>query len=272
MKKVITSFVLLVLTCSMCFSADKCSKEYLQNNKHIALMNPVAESFAERIIKSTLQKETGGKYKVKFDGYTVSSMKKGVFKNLEITGENVKAEDITIPYVHLKTLTDYNYVDYTKNPVEFKSDMQFVYDMLLSQDSLNAALKNANYRNVISNINKVAYPMFEVKGVSTKILNNKLYILTEYNFPIAPSPKNKIFIASSDFEVKNGKIRAVNVNLDSAYGKISLNKVANMLNLLNPLEFTMQLLENKECRTNVENVNIVDNKVKIDGKISIKGD
>ena len=45
-----------------------------------------------------------------------------------------------------------------------------------------------------------------------------------------------------------------------------------MLNLLNPLEFTMQLLETKECRANVENVNIVDNKVKVDGKIFIKGD
>ena len=103
-------------------------------------------------------------------------------------------------------------------------------------------------------------------------LNNKLYILTEYNFPIAPSARNKVFVASSDFEVRNGKIRAVNVNLDSAYGKISLNKVANMLNLLNPLEFTMQLLETKECSANVENVNIVDNKVKVDGKIFIKGD
>ena len=219
-----------------------------------------------------LKKEKGGKYKVKFDGYTLSSMKKGVFKNLEITGENVKSADITIPYVHLKSLTDYNYVDYTQNPITFKSDMKFEYDMLLSQDSLNAALKNPNYKNVIDNINKIAYPMFEIKDVNTKILNNKLYILTEYNFPIAPFPKNKIFVASSDFEVRNGKIRAVNVNLDSAYGKISLNKVANMLNLLNPLEFTMQLLETKECSANVENVNIVDNKVKVDGKIFIKGD
>lgn len=272
MKKIILVLMLISLTAGMGFAADKCSKEYLQNNKHFAIMNPVAESVAEHVIKSGLKKETGGKYKVKFDGYTVSSMKKGVFKNLEITGENIKSEDITIPYIHLKSLTDYNYVDYTKDPIEFKSDMKFAYDMLLSQDSLNTALKSPNYKNVIDNINKIAHPMFEVKGVSTKILNNKLYILTEYNFPIAPSARNKVFVASSDFEVRNGKIRAVNVNLDSAYGKISLNKVANMLNLLNPLEFTMQLLETKECSANVENVNIVDNKVKVDGKIFIKGD
>lgn len=109
-------------------------------------------------------------------------------------------------------------------------------------------------------------------GVSTKIRNNKLYILTEYNFPIAPSSRNKVFVASSDFKVQNGKIRAINVKLDSAYGKISLDKVANLLNLLNPLEFTMEILDSKKCNANIENVNIVDNKVKIDGKIFVEGD
>ena len=272
MKKILLVFILMLFAVNTGFAADKYSKDYLQNHRHFAIMNPIAESMAEHIIKSSLKKETGGKYKVKFDGYTVSSMKKGIFKNLEITGTDIVSEGITIPYVHLKSLTDYNYVDYTKDPVEFKSDMKFKYEMMLSDESMNTALKHSNYKAVLDNINNIAYPMFEVKGVSTKIMNNQLYILTEYNFPIAPSPKNKVFVASSGFNVKNGKIRAANVKLNSAYGNISLNKVANMLNLLNPLEFTLARLESKECDANVENVNIVDNKVKIDGKIIVKGD
>ena len=272
MKKTILTFILILLTINAGFTADKYSKEYLQNHKHFAIMNPFAESVAEHAIKSSLKKETGGKYNVKFDGYTISSMKKGIFKNLEITGKNITSEGIEIPYIYLKTLTDYNYVDYTKDPVEFKSDMKFQYEMDLTADSMNTALKHSNYNAVLDNINNIAYPLFQVKGVSTKIINNQLYILTEYNFPIAPSPKNKVFVASSDFVVKNGKIRAANVKLNSAYGHLSLNKVANLLNLLNPLEFTMELLETKQCDINVENVNIVDNKVKIDGKIFVKGD
>jgi len=272
MNKILSILAILILTTNIGLCADKYSQEYLKNHKHFAVMNPVAESFAERTIKSALQKETGGKYKVSFEGYTLGSMKKGIFKNLEITGENLTSEGIGIPYVHLKSLSDYNYVDYTADPIAFKSDMKFQYDMLLSAESMNTALKHSNYNAVLENINKIAYPMFTVKGVSTKILNNKLYILTEYNFPIAPSARNKVFVASSDFVVNDGKIRAANVSLDSAYGKISLNKVANLLNLLNPLEFTMEVLESKNCHGNVENVNIVDNKVKIDGKILIKGE
>lgn len=270
MNKFILTLALVLLTTSTVFAADKYSADYLKNHKHFAIMNPVAESFAARTIKSSLQKETGGKYDIKFEGYTLSSMKKGIFKDLEITGENVVSEGITIPYVHLKSLSDYNYVDYTKDPIEFKSDMKFQYDMLLSDESINTALKHSTYNAVLENINKVAYPMFMVKGVKTKILNNQLYVVTSYNFPIMPASKDKVFVVSSGFIVENGKIKASNIKLDSAYGNISLSKVANLLNLLNPLEFTLNILESKKCDANIENVNIVDNKIKIDGKIEVK--
>ena len=271
MKKAIL-IILIFLAGNFSYAADKTSQEYLQNHKHFAIMNPVAESVAEHTIKSALQKETGGKYKVHFEGYTLESMKKGIFKTLEITGTDVVSEEIPLPYVHVKSLSDYNYVDYTQNPVIFKSDMQYEYDILLSEESINKALKHSNYQTVVDNINNIAYPMFAVKGVSTKIKNNTLFIVTEYNFPIAPSAKNKEFVVSSDFIIKNGKIKATKVKLDSAYGHISLTKVANLLNLLNPLEFTMQLLEAKQCDANIENVKIVDNKVQINGKINIKGE
>lgn len=272
MKKLFLIFLTILLTSHAGFAIDKYSADYLKNRKHFSMMNPAVEGLVEHEIKKALKKETGANFKVNFTGYTLSSMKKGIFKDLELTGKDVVVEDITIPYVHIKSLSDYNYVDYTKDPIEFKSDMQFAYDMLLDQNSLNKALENKNYQNVLKNINNLAYPMFQVTGVKTKIVDNKLYILTSYNFPIAPSAKDKVFVASSDFRVQNGKVRAVNVKLDSAYGKISLNKVANLLNLLNPLEFTMELLDSKQCDAKIENINIVDNKVKIDGKILVKGD
>ena len=272
MKKILSLVILIGLSCGVTFAADKYSEDCLKNSKHFAIMNPMAEGIVEHAIKRALKKETGANFKVKFTGYTLSSMKKGIFKELELTGKDVAVDEMIIPYVHLKSLSDYNYVDYTKDPIQFKSDMTYAYDMLLSEESLNKALEHGNYKAVLNNINNIAYPMFQIKGVKTKIMNDKFYILTSYNFPIAPSPRDKVFVASSDFEVKNGKIRAINVKLDSAYGKVSLNKVANMLNLLNPLEFTMQLLDSKQCNGNIENVKIVDNRVKINGKIFVKGE
>ena len=94
----------------------------------------------------------------------------------------------------------------------------------------------------------------------------------DYNFPIIKSSKDKMFIMTSDFMVADGKIRAKNVHIDSSYGRISLNKVTNLINLLNPLEFTLDMLENKQCQGKIENINIVDNRVKVSGKIYVKGE
>lgn len=272
MKKILSLLILFILTSNITFAVDKYSQEYLKNTKHFSPMKPIAESIAEHCIKSSLKKEAKGKYKVNFKGYTLSSMKKGIFKGLEITGEDLMVEDISVPYVHLKSLSDYNYVDYTQDPVIYKSNMTFAYKLLLSEESMNTALKRKEYQNVLNTVNNIAYPLFQITGVSTKIRNNRIYILTYYNFPIAPAAKDKVFVASSDFKVKNGKIKAVNVKMDSAYGNISLDKVANLFNLLNPLEFTVESLDSEQCNANIENVNIVDNKVQIDGKIFVKGD
>ncbi len=272
MKKILTLFMILLISANVYAASDKYSKEYLQNNTHFSLFRPLAEGIVERNIKKSLKKETGANFDVKFSGYSVSSMKKGIFKSLELSGKNITSNDIPIPYVHLKSLTDYNYIEYNKNPMVFKSDMQFAYDIELSEESMNTALEKGNYGNTIKSVNKVAYPLFVIKKVKTKIIQNKLYIVMDYNFPVIKSSKDKSFVMSSDVEVVNGKIKAKNVSIDKSYGNIGINKVANLINLLNPLEFTLSLLDEKQCQGNIENVKIVDNIIKVDGKINIKGE
>ena len=273
MKKSLIILFLICFTVCPAFSAvDRYSKEYLQSGKHFSIMNPIVEKIVEKGIKSALKKETGAKFDVSFTGYTTSSMKKGIFKFIEIFGRDLTVNNIPIQYAHLKSLSDYNYIDYTKNPIEFKSDMEFMYNMEITDESINAALNNKKYQNILKNVNNIAYPLFVAKGVKTKIVKDKMYIVLEYNFPIVKASKDKTFVISSDFQVVDGKVKAKNVHLDSAYGNIPLDKVANLINLLNPLEFTLELLETKHCHGIIENVNIFDNKVKVNGKIFVKGD
>ena len=272
-KKILTLVITGMLLISPVFAkTDKTSQDYLQNKKHFAIMNPIAESIAEKVIKKSLKKETGANFKVKFEGYTLSSMKKGIFKNLEITGKNVDVDGIEVPYIKLKTLSDYNWVDYTQDPIAFKSDMTYAYEMELSEKTINDALKSKNYRSTIQKVNKRAYPLFTVNDVRVRIRNNKVHVIMEYNFPIMPAKQNKTFMASTGFHVVNGKITANNVGIDSAYGNLPIDKVTNLINLLDPLSFTLSLLDSKKCNAKIENVNIVDNIIKIDGKIFVKGD
>lgn len=270
MKKILTLLLITFLTTSTVFAGvDRLSQEYLQSTNHFTITKPLAEWIAKRAIKKALKKETGADFDVQFEGYTTSSIKRGIFKTLEITGNDITFDDVMVPYVHLKSLTDYNYIDYTKNPMVYKSDMTFSYDLLLSEESINAALKDSDYMKVITKVNKIASPVFVIKGVRTKIVNNKMYVITDYNFPIALT-KDRVFIVQTDFQVVNGKIKAKNVKIDTSYGNLGLNKVANLINYLNPLEFTIDLLDDNKYTGNIENVNIVDNKVKVDGKIYVK--
>ena len=68
MKKIFLLLIMLSLSVSATFATDKLSEDYLKNNKHFAIMNPIAESIAEHAIKSSLKKETGTNFKVKFTG------------------------------------------------------------------------------------------------------------------------------------------------------------------------------------------------------------
>lgn len=269
MKRILTLLLVTFLTVSCAYAGiDKLSQEYLQSTNHFTITKPLAEMVARRAIQKALKKETGVKFDVVFEGYTTSSIKRGIFKNLELTGKDVEMDDIKVPYVHLKSLTDYNYIDYTQSPMVFKSDMTYSYDLLLSEESINAALKDSDYKKVIARVNKIAKPVFVVKGVRTRIVDNKMYIVTDYNLPLSVT-KDRSFVVQSDFQVVDGKIKAKNVRIDTAYGNLGLNKVANLINYLNPLEFTLDMLDENKYKGIIENVNIVDNQVKVDGKIYI---
>jgi len=271
MKKIFTLLLIVFLTSNFSMAIDKYSIEYLQGKNHFSPSKCLAESSVKRAVKKALKKETGANFDVNFEGYTLSSIKRGIFKSIEISGKDVKYNNFVIPFVHLKSLDNYNYIDYTKNPIVFKCDMTYAYDILLDDESINVALENNNYKKVLEKVNKIAKPFFVVKGVKTKIKDNKIYIITDYNLPLSIT-KDRSFVAQSDFEVINGTIRAKNVHIDTAYGNLGLNKVANLINYFNPLEYTVNILGNSNQKIIIENINIIDNKVKVDGKIYIKGE
>lgn len=273
-KALLLAIAGLLLTSPAFAKAEKNSKDYLQNKKHFAIMNPIVEGFAERAIKKILKKETNKNFKVKFDGYTLSSMKQGVFKNLEMSGEDFKIDDIDIVYLSIKSVTDYNYIDYRQKPIVMKSDMVYAYEIHLNENSINTALDKKDYKKVMEKVNNIAYPMFLINDVRIRIKNNRAHVIVDYNFPLAKTKKDRTFAMSSKFKVDKttNKIIADDVAVASAYGNLQSSKVANLINLLDPLSFTLKLVDKKKCNGRIENVKIVDDIVQISGKIFVKAE
>lgn len=273
MKKKLLLTLAGLLLCIPAFSkTDTLSEDYLKNRRHFSIMNPFAEQAAQSVIKKSLKKETKGKFKVKFDGYTLSSMKKGIFKNLEFTGKDLVIDNIEIPYLKIKSISDYNWIDYKQKPLFIKTDMTYAYEIHLSENSINTALNEKEYKKTLNKVNNIAYPLFVINDVDIKINNNKFHIIVYYNFPISPKKKDKTFLITTGFKVEDNKILANNIDVNSAYGNIQKNKVANLINLLDPLSFTLNLIDDKKCKARIENVKIVDNLVQVNGKIYVKGE
>ena len=142
----------------------------------------------------------------------------------------------------------------------------------LSEKSIDLAIKHDDYKNTLKKLNKKAYPLFQAENVDVKIRNDKLYIIMEYTLPLSSNNKKKAFVISSNLMVENGKIKASNVTIDKRYGKIPLDKVVNLVNLLDPLNFTLMELNEQSCKSQVKNVKIEDDIVKIDGIIYVRGE
>lgn len=273
MKKILLLTIATILLTPVSYAkVDRNSAEYLRDKKHFAIINPLAESIAQKVIAKYLKKETGGKYKVEFDGYTLRSMKQGVFKNITITGKDLKIEGVDVPYLKIKSISDYNWVDYRQNPPVMKTDMSYAFEMQLTEKSVNTAMELKEYQKTLDKINNIAYPLFVLKDARIRIRHNKVHIIMDYNFPISPSKKDRTFMVSTNFKVEDNKIRANDIGIDNAYGNLQMNKVSNLVNLLDPLSFTLSLINKKDCNARVENVKIIDNIIHVNGKILVKGE
>ncbi|MBQ4114929.1 hypothetical protein IJD34_05950, partial [bacterium] len=84
--------------------------------------------------------------------------------------------------------------------------------------------------------------------------------------------KDRVFAVSTNFFVKDGKIYARNISIEKKYGTVSMDKIKNLINLLNPLSYILDFMNPSNCNFKIENVNIVDDIIQIDGKILIKGE
>lgn len=273
LKNIVVLFVAMIMcTSSVLAKTDRLSAEYLKNKRHFAPLNPLVETVAQKVIKNSLKKSTGENFKVKFDGYTLYSMKQGVFKNLELEGDKFQISGIDVEYLKLKSITDYNKVNYKQNPAVIETDMTYAYELHLTESSINQALTYKDYKKNLDKINNITYPLFVLKDVDAKIKNNKLHIIMSYNFPISPSRKDKTFVVKTGLKVERNKISADDISFDSSYGALSADKVTNLINILDPLTFALDLMNTKKCNARIENVKIIDNIIQINGKIYVKGE
>lgn len=235
-------------------------------------VNPLAEKIANAIVTKQIKKEAKGKFSSKIESYNIKSLKQGIFKSLEINGRDVEAEGIYVSTVKFKTICDYNHIVYNDkdNSLTFKENFAVAYAVQFTEDDLNRTIANSSYGDLIRKINGIgnAYKIFNIASNSVSIKDDALY----YNLRVVLFNMKQDISIKTDFKVRNGEIVLNDANISSGVLKLDVNRLNKLINYLNPLEFSMNLFENKNANMQIKEMTISDDKINISGIVTVDKD
>ncbi len=226
--------------------------------------NFITRHIAQNIIKKALNKNVKGDYTVKIDSFSGVDLKKGKFRGMTIDGQNLCLEDsIYFSKLHLETTSDFNYVDYKKKPVVFKTDVPMDYVVEITEDDLNKTIEKDNFFNSFS----AMIPLVSIDKFKFQLTDNKVRLNTAIRFPFSKYIK---FSISGSPKIEDGKIILTDIQTSGTRHDFS-EKIADVMNNYNLLEnIKLNLFNGTDSTMTVKNVKVQDKKICIDGNLVIK--
>ena len=265
MKKIVLLLGMLLIanTSAMATCKYNCVAPYDMNNKFrsfvgaVSGVNFTAEKVGQKVVKKAFNKvATNDDLKVKLDSYSAKDLKNGIFKSLSVEGQNVNI----------------NYIKQVDNEVVFMEDFPMSFDIRMTASDINKTMQSEKYQRIINDLNQLGNSIGGLKIASTKVAvkSSKFYYIIGIAIPFIRT-EQKIVI-NSDLVVKKGKIDFANTKLVSDAFSIDLKKIDFILNYLNPLDFSVNILDNKEAKVSVDSVSVQNSVIHTKGIVIIPKD
>lgn len=282
MKKIILLLGMLLVTSTASYATCEynCVEPHDMNSKIKTFasvasgLNFTTEKIAQSILKKEILKTApSDNLKVKLDSYSSRDLKNGIFKSLSVTGEDVHVNDIYLSYLNMNTLCNYNYIKQSNDDVVFMEDFPMSFNIKMSQSDINKTMESDKYQKVINDLNKMGSSYFaglQISSTKVAIKANKFYYIIGIAIPFIRNEQK--LVINTDLTVKKGKINFANTKLVSDSFSLDLQSVDFILNYLNPLDFSVNILDNKDAKIYVKDVNIKNNLVETNGVVVIPKD
>lgn len=229
-----------------------------------------AEKVAQSIIKNQLKKATKEKFKVSVRAYSMLDLVHGRFKLIKISGKNLNIDGVYLTSLDLATLCDFNYIQFDKNSVKFKENMVLGFSTVISDRDLMKTMSSSGYLDKLNcvNVSGCGITFFKLSGADVKIKNNKLYFTIRVTSELLLAKPLDIVVAT-DLKVEDGRIVLTKVDLGKFPTTVDLSKVAYRLSAMNPLSFSLNVLENQNTKMCIKNIKITGDKITVSGNIFI---
>lgn len=283
MKRFILVLAIMVLTTSQAFArcenfnspalcapkAYGLSSRGAQITSNVTGMTFLTEKIAQFIIGKELKKATRENFKVDMQSYSAQDLLNGRFKSLKISGKNLEVDGVYLSLFETKTLCDFNYVMLDKGAIKFKENMVLDYNLEISNTDLKKTVKSAGYLDKLNSIklSGMGITFFKLDGADVQIKNNKLYFTINVTSPMSTKPVP--ILVRSDVKVEDGDIVLTKVDFVNLYTVIDLSKITYLLNVLNPLTFSTDILNNKDSKMSVRCVDIIGDRIIVKGNVFI---
>ncbi len=282
MKKIALILGMLFVANSATFAACEyeCVAPYDMNSKFRTVVGAATgfNSITEKKIESVFKKEvlkiaSADELDVDLESFSPRDLKNGIFKSMSLKGKNVVINDISLTTLDLKSLCDFNYISTSDGNVVFKEAFPMSFDLTMSQDDLNKTMQNEKYRKIIRDLNTLGKNYaggLQVSSTKVAIKNSKFYYIIGFDIPFVRNEQK--LVIQSDIRVRNGKIDYNNTKIVSGHFSMDLKKIDFIMNYLNPLDFSVNILKNKDAKVTVKDVDIQNNMIVSNGIIVIPKD
>ena len=235
---------------------------------------PLSQAIANSIVKKELTKATGTKnFKVKMKSFSANDLAAGRFKSLDINGDKLNFDGVYVSKFNASTVCDFNYVKATPKSITFIDNFPMTYSMTITENDLRKTVLSKDYLSFLNSLNvkfsKIS--LFELKDVDVNLNDDKFHFVLKlnnrmfnHNIPI------NLHLAAK-MKVQDGKIKVTEVSSEGLNQKLNLTQMTNLLNLINPLNFTVDVLGNANSKLALNNLDIQGKKLVLDGTILIPG-
>lgn len=272
MKKFLT--ILLIFCAQSVWAENLCPTTYELTSgwarfaSRASGSNFIHTKILEKYLETRIAKKITGNFDIKIDSFSTADLKEGKFKGVKATGENIEIDKISVSKATINSICTFNQIEKTEDShYRFVTDFPANLTLELSSADLNRITTTTDYQKMLRDINESLMGFLKINDIKFDIKNNKIRYDLTFSTPFSPKKQSVSVTTGINFQNND-----VTVDTLESSGKSSILKALTMsgaLNYVNPLDFSVKILENSRINADVKDVYINEDKVILKAFINI---
>lgn len=240
----------------------------------VLLMNWSSARIAESQIEKQLKKVFNqGDLEIRIKPYSAMDLMAGKMKNLEIKGKNLSGEGIALTSIEAKSLCNFIYINYKKDPVEPLAPVYVSFKGTATEKDLNTILSSEQYQENLTKLklklNNSELDLMEFLNPKINIEGRKIFLSGNIHFIGTPKFISIPIKFGTGLKVKDNKLKLVDMQIFSSNSIRNAGPISDFVERMTLAVFDISSFGDENTEITLKNININNDKIDIDGTVWI---